>query len=98
MAGNEGEKMKILCSPLYEKQLKEILNEIAEYDFNSAKSFKLYLDTIAINIPTKASKYKQSQYSTNEKVKDIIYENYIIPSIIDLENHEYILLSIIKKN
>ncbi len=90
--------MKILSSPLYEIQLKEILSEIAEKDFNSAKSFKLYLDTIIINIPTKAKKYKQSKYSENPKIKDIEYENYTIPAFIDTTTHEYCLLAIVKKS
>lgn len=90
--------MKISCSPLYEMQLKEILNEIAEYNFNSAKSFKLYLDTLVINIPTKAKKYKQSIYSDNENIKDLEYENYTIPFILDIQTQEYTLLAIIKKN
>ena len=52
--------MNIFCTPLYERQLKEILQDYIAEDSQATKSFKLYLDTIIINIPTKANKYKKS--------------------------------------
>ena len=52
--------MNILCTELYEAQLKSILQEFLQEDFDATKKFKLYLDTILINLPTKAHKYKKS--------------------------------------
>ena len=89
--------MKILCSKLYEKQLKEILMLMASSDYNQAKNFKLYLDTIILNVPTKARKYKQSVYSDNEKIKDVEHEGYTIPFLFDETNNTYLILAIVKK-
>lgn len=90
--------MNILCSELYEKQLKEILESIlSQSDYETTKKFKLYLDTIILNMPTKAKKYKQSIYFDDERLKDIEYEGYVIPFILDEENKIYTVLGIIKK-
>lgn len=89
--------MKILCTKLYEKQLKEILAAIASSDYKEAKNFKLYLDTIILNAPTKARKYKQSVYNDNEHIKDIEHEGYSIPFLFDEANNTYLMLAIIKK-
>jgi len=89
--------MQILCTPLYETQLKEILGKFSTEDFNATKSFKLYLDTIILNIPSKASKYKQSIYFDDESIKDIQHESYTIPFYIDKEHNNYLILGIFEK-
>lgn len=89
--------MKILCTTLYEKQLKEILTTVASSDYKEAKNFKMYLDTIILNAPTKARKYKQSIYSDNENIKDIEHEGYTIVFLIDEEKETYLVLSILQK-
>jgi len=89
--------MKILCSQLYEQQLKEILTTMASSDYEVARKFKLYLDTIILNIPTKAKKYKQSLYSSNEDVKDVEHENYTIPFLFDKSENSFVILAILKK-
>lgn len=88
---------QIVCSSLFEKQLKEILNSLEKEDINSAKSFKLYLDTVIINMQSKIAKYKPSIYSDNEKVKDIENQGYILPFYIDEEEETYVILGIFKK-
>ena len=90
--------MKIVCSELYENQLKKILKELAEIDFDSTQKFKMYLDTIIINIPTKANKYEKSIYYDDNNVKDVEYEDYTIVFYMDVENDDYIILSINKKS
>ena len=90
--------MNILCTPLYESQLKAILANFAQEDLAATKKFKLYLDTILINMPTKAQKYKQSIYSDNEDVRDIPHEAFTITFFIDKKNNNYLILSIIKKD
>ena len=87
--------MKIVCSTLYEEQLKAILAEFES--LKSAKDFKLYLDTIIMNAPTKARKYKQSIYFDDVDVKDIEYENYTIVMHINEEKESYFLVGIVKK-
>lgn len=89
--------MKIFCSELYENQLKNILQGLAEIDFASTQKFKSYLDTIIVNIPTKANKYKKSIYYDDEYVKDVEYENYTIIFHMDKDKQNYLILAIIKK-
>ena len=89
--------MKIVCSPLYEKQIKEILQNISNEDIASAKNFKLYLDTIIMNAHTKFKKYKQSIYFDHEAIKDIEYENFSVPVFYDEEADKYIILGIVTK-
>jgi len=89
--------MNILCTELYETQLKKILEDFAKEDFSATKSFKLYLDTILINIHTKAHKYKKSIYFDNEDIKDIPHENFTVVFFIDKENNNYLILSIVEK-
>ena len=97
MAKRDQKIMKILCTNSYEEQLKKILEPMAEENFEDAKRFKVYLDTIIINIPTKAAKYKKSIFFDDENVKDVEYENYTIVFFYDMQNNAYIILSIIEK-
>jgi len=90
--------MNILCTPLYEEQLKVILEEFISQDEAATKKFKLYLDTILINMPTKAHKYKQSIYFENEDIKDIPHEDYVITFFIDKKNNNYLIISINKRD
>lgn len=89
--------MNILSTPLYEEQLKSILQKFIEEDLGATKKFKLYLDTILINIPTKAHKYKKSIYFDDEDIKDIEHEEFTIIFYIDKESNNYLILGIIKK-
>ena len=86
--------MKILSSPLYQEQLKAILSPVLEHDPQNAKSFKLYLDTIIINMPSKARKYKKSIYFDDENIRDIEHQGYTIPFYMDEDNDTYLILGI----
>ncbi|MDP3301439.1 MAG: hypothetical protein Q8S36_05650 [Sulfuricurvum sp.] len=88
----------ILSSALFEEQLQEIINGLEKEDSKSAKSFKLYLDTVIINMESKIAKYKPSVYFENEKVKEIENQGYIIPFYIDEGQEAYVLLGIYKKD
>ena len=87
--------MKIVNSHLYEEQLKSILSTSFGDDTKAAKSFKLYLDTIILNMPTKVSKYKKSIYFDDESIKDIEHQGFTIPFFIDDINNTYVVLAII---
>jgi hypothetical protein len=89
--------MEILTSELYEKQLKEILDLIALDDIKAAKNFKMYLDTIILNIQSKEQKYKKSIYFDNEYIKDIPFQGCTIIFHVDKSNTKYIILGITKK-
>ena len=88
--------MKILCSDAYQSQLKAILDTFAEEDFSATKNFKLYLDTIIINIPTKVNKYKKSIFFDDENIKDVEHKGFNIPFYIDKENDTFLILGIVK--
>ena len=89
--------MKILTTKLYEAQLKELLEKFLQEDLSATKAFKTYLDTIIINIPTKARKYKKSIYFDDENIRDIEHENFLIPFYIDTKRDTYLILGIVEK-
>lgn len=88
--------MEILCTELYEKNLTELLKEFALEDFEATKKFKIYLDTIILNLPTKAKKYKKSLFFDDENIRDILHESFIIPFYLDEKSETYLILDIIK--
>jgi hypothetical protein len=90
--------MTILTSQLYEKQLKDILELISKEDYDSAKKFKMYLDTIILNMSSKEKKYKKSIYFDDENIKDIEFQGCVIPFLIDADNNCYVILGITKKS
>ncbi|HIP54791.1 MAG TPA: hypothetical protein EYH11_04910 [Sulfurimonas autotrophica] len=89
--------MQILCTNLFEEQLKNILQKFAQEDLSATKNFKVYLDTVIINIPTKAQKYKKSIYFDDENIKDLEHQGFIIPFYIDQANDNYLILGIVEK-
>ena len=88
--------MNILTSPLYEIQLKEILELLNSYDYSATKNFKMYLDTIIMNMQSKEKKYKKSIYFDDENIKDIVFQGCRIVFLVDNSNSSYILLGITK--
>ncbi len=89
--------MQILCTPSYETQLKAILKKFLLKDFNATKKFKLYLDTILVNLPTKAHKYKQSPLFNDEDIKEIPHEAYNVIFFQDKTNNNYLIMGILEK-
>jgi len=96
MAKDKSTIMNILCTDIFQTQLKEILEEFAKEDYTATKNFKMYLDTIIINAPTKAKKFKKSIYFDDENIKDITHQGFIIPFYLDKDNDNYLMLGIIK--
>jgi len=97
MARGTGKIMQILCTDLFENQLKQILKKFAQEDFSATKNFKIYLDTVIINIPTKAQKYKKSIYFNDENIRDVEHQGFRIPFLFDKENNIYLILGIVEK-
>ena len=89
--------MQILTSKLFENQLKDILELLKEDDYQASKQFKMNLDAIIIEIPTKAIEYKKSIYFDDENVKNIEFKECDIPFLIDNSNNCYIILGILKR-
>ncbi|QOP42238.1 hypothetical protein [Sulfurimonas marina] len=88
--------MNILVTQVFEDQMKEILEEMIQNDPNSVKGFKMYLDTILLNIPTKDKKYKQSKLFDDENIKDVEHEGFRIPFYHNKQKNTFVILGIIK--
>jgi hypothetical protein len=87
--------MQILVTKRFEEELKTILTVMLEQlDFQTTKNFKLYLDTIIINIPTKIQKYKTSQFFNHDAIKEIDYSGLKIFFYEEKESKNIVLLSI----
>lgn len=89
--------MQILCTELFERQLKDILQDFVKEDLSATKNFKMYLDTVIINIPTKVQKYKKSVYFDDENIKDLEHQGFIVPFLVDPTSDNYLILGIVKK-
>jgi hypothetical protein len=87
--------MQILVTKRFEDELKLILKTmLQQLDFQTTKNFKLYLDTIIINIPTKLHKYKTSQFFTHNEIKEIDYNGLKIFFYEEKKSKNIVLLSI----
>ncbi len=89
--------MKILSSSLYQTQLQEIFTPYLKSDLKGIKDFKLYLDTVILNAPSKVDKYKRSIYFDDDNIKDIEHQGYTIPFYVDRETNTYVILGIVEK-
>jgi len=98
MAKREGESLRIFTTPLYEKQLRDILDKLSKQNMQETKKFKSYLDAIIVNIETKYKKYKKSLYFDNENIKEIDFQGCKIVFFMDKNNNSYVILGITAKN
>lgn len=89
--------MTLINSELYNEQLKSMLSAFIKEDPKAAKSFKLYLDTIIINLPTKVAKYKPSIYFDDPNIRDIEHEAYTIVFHANEATQTYAILGIFPK-
>lgn len=87
--------MRILVSKKFEEELESILSQmVQQLGCKDAKNFKLYLDTIILNIPTKLHKYKVSPFFDTDTIKEIDYSGFKIFIYEDKTNDSVVLLSI----
>jgi len=89
--------MKILCSTTFQEQYQALLKEYSEIDYEAVKRYKVYLDTVILNMPTKLAKFKKSLYFEDENIKDLEHQGHIIPFYIDEKNGNILLIGIFKK-
>ena len=66
---------------------------LEQLDCKSVKNFKLYLDTIVLNIPTKLHKYKISPFFNKSEIKEIDYNGFKIFIYEDVKKKNIVLLS-----
>jgi len=91
--------MKIVNTPMYEAQLKKILENIVLVEgYKSAKDFKLHLDTIIYNMPTKYSKYDESEYFEDVTIRNIPHLGFTVVFHVDEEADTFVILGIIKES
>ncbi len=92
MDGSRRDAMKILVSRKFERELLLILEQMQQQlGCKDTKNFKLYLDTILLNIPTKLHKYKTSPYFGDAAVKEVDYNGFKI-FIYENKKDKYIIL------
>jgi len=76
---------------------KDVLEDLKKKDIDT-KSFELYLDTIIINMHTKAKKYKQSIYFDDENLRDMIFKGYTVVYKIDIQKDNIRIADIFNQN
>ena len=89
--------MEILSSTLFQNQLKELFTPYLKSDLKGIKDFKLYLDTVILNIPSKVNKYKRSIYFDDDNIRDLEHQGYTIPFYLDEATQTYVILGIIEQ-
>lgn len=89
--------MNILVTHTFEAQLRDLLESMLLTETQDVQKFKMYLDTILINMPTKAAKYKISKFFDDEDVRDIEHEDFIIPFYHNKQKNTYLILGIIRR-
>ena len=88
--------MQIYCTQVYQTQLRSLLEEFPPEQLSAAKNFKMYLETILVNIPTKVDKYKKSTLFDYEAIKDVEHQGLRIPFYYEKESQNYLILGIVK--
>lgn len=86
--------MTVVSHPSFNEMLYAILKEHIKTNPDEVKSFKLYLDTVLINIPTKLEKYKPSVYFDNPSYKDVEYRGLTIPFFVDQASEKIVILGV----
>ena len=87
--------MQIVATNKFEQELKRLLEAMLEQlGCVDTKNFKLYLDAIMLNIPTKLHKYKASAFFDDPFIKEIDYNGFKIFIYDQSKQNRVYLLSI----
>jgi len=87
--------MKIVATDRFQQELQQILSLMLEQlDCKSVQNFKIYLDTVMLNIPTKLQKYKISPFFNDPHIKEIDFNGFKIFFYEDNLKNNIVLLSI----
>ena len=86
--------MKIIYNPIFENELLQIINHIAEDKPNSSMKFALELEKSILDIPIFPFKYKASSYFDNKNVRDMTYKGYTVVYEVNLDVNSIEILKI----
>ena len=90
--------MQIVATPFYEEQLQALLEELSLESFEETTKFKMYLDTIIINMPSKWKKYKKSIFFDDEDIRDIEHKGLIITCYYEKSSDIFVVLGLTKED
>ena len=90
--------MQIFRTKLYKTQLQAILKYIAKDKISASEKFHNELNEQIENLIYFPKKYRQSFYSNDESVRDMIFKKYTIIYKIDLELNRIVVLDIFNRN
>jgi len=90
--------MKIIYSPIFERELIDIIDFIAKDKPEASINFALELEKYILDIPNNPLKYRKSIYFNNDNIRDMIYKKYTIVYEINREKECIEILAIFNKN
>ena len=90
--------MHVDTSPRYEVELNTILDFIGETNPMNALNFAKKLEAKIENLPNFPYKCRQSQKSSDENVRELIVEGYVIPYRVNTQKETIVILGIFSEN
>ncbi len=90
--------MKIIYNPVFENELLQIINHIAEDKPNASIKFALELEKSILDIPIFLFKYKASSYFDDKNVRDMTYKRYTVVYEVNLDANTIEILKIFNQN
>jgi len=90
--------MKIIYNPIFENELLQIINRIAEDKPTASIKFALELEKSILDIPIFPFKYKASSYFDDKNVRDMTYKRYTVVYEVNLDANTIEILKIFNQN
>ena len=90
--------MIIIHKPTFSKQLKQIIEYIAQDKPSASMKFKNDLKETINLLPDHPLKYRKSIYFDNENIRDMIYKKYTIIYRVKPRKNEIEILRIFNRN
>ena len=90
--------MKIIYNPIFENELLNVVNHIAEDKPNASIKFALELEKSILDIPIFPFKYKPSSYFDDKNVRDMTYKRYTVVYEVNLDANTIEILKIFNQN
>jgi len=90
--------MKIIYNPIFENELLQIVNYIAEDNPNASIKFALELEKSILDIPIFPFKYKPSSYFNDKNIGDMTFKKYTVVYEVNLDANTIEILKIFNQN